>query len=182
MSTQTVVTDPPQPQGQGQYPLTALRPSNITEYQNNADYSAKTGKVAPVYNPAAPVKRWADSSVQPGTFSILTYNTAHLDPSFQKPIVTTINVPSFMAGTVNMPPDSGPIPPSTAGEMLVPIRALLPNEKLVANPFGISVVNTDVLPDAPVAAGGGFTDADRATANATLNKVNALCAFLNVPQ
>src|SRR5690349_2799656 len=71
--------DPPQPAGVGQYPLTTLVPSTIKVYSNRADYQQKTGKAAPDYNPAIPVKRWVDTSVQPGVFAFLSYNTAHLD-------------------------------------------------------------------------------------------------------
>jgi len=181
----SITIDPPQPQGQGQYPLSALMPSTIKEFANQSDYVAKTGKPVPAYNPQLPVKRWIDSSVPAGTFSSLTYNTAHLDPSGQRPIVTQISVPGFLAGQVNILPDSGPIAPSPAGELLVPIRALLPNEILIANPFGISVCNTDIYnPNAPAGAtptsGGGFTDADRATANSTLALVTAIAGAMQL--
>ena len=160
-------TDPPQPQGQGQYSISALIPSAIKTFSNQADYFAKTGKTAPQYNPALPIKAWIDTSA-PAGFAMLTYNTAHLDANGQKPVVTTISMPSFLASAVNLPPDSGPIPHSTAGTYLTPIRALLPNEQLVASPFspnGIGgVVNLDLYnPNPPASAPptGGFTDADR---------------------
>lgn len=114
--TPTTTIDPPQPQGQGQYPLSALVPSYIKVFTNNAVYAARTGKIAPMYNPMLPVKRWLDASVQPGSFAVNQYNTAHLDPSGQKPVVTQIGVAGYLAGTVNMPPDVGPIPASQAGE------------------------------------------------------------------
>lgn len=152
--------DPPPPAGQGQYPLTALTPSFIHVFSSQGDYTSRTGKPSPVYNPAIPIKGWIDTTVSAAGFTLIAYNTAHLDPSFQKPVVTQIQVPNFLAGLVNLPPDSGPIAASTAGSFLTPIRALLPNEKLIASPFGISVVNTDIYdPNPPVAVPAGPTGA-----------------------
>lgn len=163
----TAVVDPPQPVGKGEYPLSALIPSTIKVYANQAAYAA-TDKPVPAYNNAMPIKGWVDTSVKPGTFEMITYNTAHLDTDGQKPVVTTISVPSYLAGTINLPPDNGPQPTNNAGVFPTPIRALLPNEKLIASPFGISVVNTDIYDPAPTPSptGDGFTAADRATLNA----------------
>lgn len=177
MATQTTATqiDPPQPQGQGEYPITALVPSTIQVFQNQAEYTQKTGKPAPAWNPALPKKGWIDTNAPVGTFAMLTYHTAHLDASFQHPIVTDITVPSFLAGTINLPPDTGGYTQSTGGEYLTPIRSLLPNEKLVPRQMGLfDVVNTDIYdPTAPppAAAGGGFTQADRDTLNAIASAI-----------
>lgn len=174
--------DPPQPEG-GEYPLSALVPSTIQVFTGHEDYKTKTGNDAPAFNGQLPVKLWIDKSVRPGSsFQLLTYNTAHLDPSGQKPIVTTISVPGFLASTVNIPPDSGPgSNPTTTETFLTPIRALLPNEQLVANPFGISVVNTDIFnPSAPTPTLGGFTDADRAQASAAFSLLRKIAAAMGV--
>jgi hypothetical protein len=184
--SQTQQIDPSQPVGVGEYPITALIPSNIQTYTNQAEFLAKTGKNAPSWNPALPLKGWVDTAAPTGTFAMLTYNTAHLDKSFQHPVVTQISVPNYLAGTINLPPDSGPFAPSTAGEYLTPIRALLPNEKLVPRQMGLfDVVNTDIYdPTAPPAATGtgsaGFTDADRATLNANTVTLNAIAAAMGI--
>jgi hypothetical protein len=189
-TTPTVTIDPPQPQGQGEYPITALVPSYIKVFTNQADYFAKTGKVAPAYNPILPVKSWIDSNAQSGSITgMMSYSTAHLDAAGQKPVVTTIMLPAFLATSVNLPPDSGPIPPSTAGSYLVPIRPLLPNEQLIASPFGPNgiggVANTDVFnPNPPAAStpssGGGYTDADRTIANQTLALVMKMASGMGM--
>ncbi len=175
--------DPPQPAG-GEYPLSALVPSTIEVFTNHEDYKTKTGKDAPVFNAQLPVKAWIDTSVKQGSsFQLLTYNTAHLDPSGQKPIVTTISVPGFLASTVNLPLDSGPgSNPATVGTFLTPIRALLPNEQLNPREGGqIDVINTDIFnPNAPAPTLGGFTDADRAQAAATFALIGKIAAAVGV--
>jgi hypothetical protein len=161
------IIDPPQPVGVGEYPIDDLVPSTIKVFTNQADYAAKMGKPCPVWNSVLPLKSWIDTA--PASGVMITYNTAHLDPTFQHPIVTQIQVPAFLAGTVNIPPDSGQFTPSSSGQYLTPIRPLLANEKLVPRQMGLfDVVNTDIYdPTAPPAgsgttvAGGSFTDADR---------------------
>jgi len=153
------IIDPPQPEGKGEYPLSDLRPSYITEYSTHEDYEKATGKTA-MSDPRFPKKRWTDS--RPATGPITTYTTAHLDASFQKPVVTQIQISSFMQGIVNMPPDSGVHDPAwdKAGEYLVPIRDLLPGEQLNPRQMGlIDVVNTLIFnpfaPPPPAAGSGG---------------------------
>ncbi len=178
MSTTPTTIDPPQPQGQGQYPITALIPSYIKVYANQADYKAKTGQDAPAFVSFMPKKFWDDTSAPEG-FAMITYNTAHLDPSGQKPVVTTISMPSSFASVVNIPADSPEGQQPKLPEYLTPIRTLEPNEIIVANPFGISVCNTDIYdprnPTAPPAGGGsgggGFNANDRAILTAIANKI-----------
>lgn len=169
--------DPAQPEGLGEYPITKLIPSHIVTFTNQADYTAKTGKPCPSWNSALPVKLWIDTAKATG--SQVTYNTAHLDASFQHPVVTQIQVPSFLVGVANIPPDSGQYEKSSGGEYLTPIRALLPNEKLFPHEMGLfNVVNTDIYdPTGPApSTGGGFTEADRAMLLSNYNMLVRLLA------
>lgn len=173
MATPTVI-DPAQPEGLGEYSIARLIPSTIQVYQGQADYEAKTGKHAPSFVSFMPVKLWADTAA-PAGFTMVTYNTAHLDPSGQKPVVTTISMPSSFAGVVNIPTDNPEGTQPKLQEYLTPIRALLSNEILVANPFGISVCNTDIFnPNQPTpgpSSGDGFNANDRAILTAIANKI-----------
>lgn len=184
MSTTTI--DPPQPQGQGEYPIQKLIPSYIQEFANQADYTSKTGKPAPAWNPALPKKAWIDTSVDPKTFSMVTYHTAHLDATFQHPVVTDIQVPSYLAGSINLPPDSGPYQQANT-EYLTPIRALLPNEQLYNRQMGLfDVLNTDIYnPNAPAAAAasssGGLTADQAAKLDRIVSKVDAIAAAMGIP-
>jgi len=160
--------DPPQPPG-GEYSVSALVPKAILIYTNQADFTMKNnGKPCPAYNPLLPIKRWTDSAVSAAGYSLLTYHTIHLDPSMQNPVQTDIQVPSYLAGIVNIPPDTGPIPPSSAGELLTPMRLLLANEKLNPKEGGlIDVVNLDIFnpfasASGPSTGGAGLTPAEHA--------------------
>lgn len=178
-----IPVDPPQPVGIGEYPIDALIPSNIVAYTGSVDYQNKAGSAAPPYDPNLPVKLWLDKTAAKTGFSAIQYNTIHLDPSFQIPIETQVQVPSYLAARVNIPIDGLPANP-VAGTLLTPRRALLPNEKLNPRQMGlIDVLNTDIFnnqilgstPSSP-SSSGGFTDADRATAantNAMVSKIFA---------
>jgi len=144
--------NPPQPTSP-QYPITALIPSYIQTFTNQADYQQKTGNAAPAYDITKPIKLWIDTSKVSNTQTIVNYNIVTLDASFQKAIMTTLSVPFYVANTPNIPPDSGPTPSNPNGTASTPVRALLPGEVLVASPFGISVQNTNIQP-LPTPAGG----------------------------
>lgn len=186
MATQN--SDPPQPAGQGEYPINALRPSYIREFNNQSEAVAAGMSVS--WNPNLPLKRWVDT--RKAASALIPYNTAHLDASFQHPITVEVQVPSYLAGMLNIPPDSGQYTPSTQGEMLVPIRDLLPNEKLVPRQMGLfDVVNTSIYDPtpAPVAAAGGggvSLTADQVAALAMIPgiaaDVKAIKAAFNPPQ
>lgn len=178
--------DPPQPEGQGEYPITALIPSYIQVFSNQADYKEKTGKDA-MSNPAIPIKSWIDTR-HPAS-ALITYNTAHLDASFQHPVTTPVQIASFLATIVNLPPDTGERDPAwaTDGQYLTPIRDLLPNEKLNPRQMGLfDVVNLDIYNpfpppvNPPPAGGGGFTDADRAVASQTMTLVSKIATEMGL--
>jgi len=181
----TPAIDPPQPEGQGEYPITALVPSYIKQFTNAADYKAQTGKDA-MSDPRIPKKSWIDTR-KPAS-SIIIYHTAHLDASFQHPIETDVQMASFLATIVNLPPDGGERDPAwaTAGEYLTPIRDLLPNEKLNPRQMGLfDVVNLDIYnpfqpAPTPGGSGGGFTDADRAAASQTQTMVNKIVVAMGL--
>ena len=143
-------TDPPQPPG-GEYPLSALKPSYITDYVNQAGYLAATGKPAPAYNAALPSKTWVDTRKGVSPITIESYLTIGLDATNQIPAEPWIQMSDATAVSVNIKPDSGPIDPSTAGSYPVPCRTLLPNERPVLVEGGIvSIVNTDIFDPAPL--------------------------------
>lgn len=176
MATPTVI-DPARPEGLGQYPaIPNLVPSYIKIYDTRTIYKQLTGQDAPPYDPRFPIKNWVDT-LAPTDFQTMTYNTAHLDSTFQHPVMSQISMPSFIASSVNLPPDSGPIPPSTAGQYLTPVRELIQasattkGERFAQgamNAFAISVINLDIFDDqaqnptsTPGTSVGGFTDEDR---------------------
>jgi len=169
------IIDPPQPEGLGEYSIDRLVPSTIKVYMGQADYKAKTGQDAPPFVSFMPIKLWDDTSAPEG-FAMITYHTAHLDPSGQKPVVTDISMPSSFAAVVNIPTDNPEGKQPVGNQYLTPIRALLPNETLVASPFGLSVINNDIDKPAPVPSGGGgtgdgFNPNDRAMLTAMANKI-----------
>lgn len=126
-------TTPAQP-ANPRYPLTEL--GLFPVFASQADYQQKTGKVAPKFDAAQPVKNWADpgAAADPyvgpgqiiGAYILYPVNTAQLAP---------IILPRSVAATVNMAP-----PGWTGGTALqgtpLPLRPLLPNEKLVNQLFG----------------------------------------------
>jgi len=148
----STVPNPPQPTT-GEYPLSALVPSFIHTFTNQADFQAKTGQAPPPYDTSKPIKLWLDTT-KAAAMTTMSYTTAVLDSSFQKAVIQTLQLPEFVANSVNIPPDSGPTPTNTNGTLATPIRPLLPGEILVASPFGISVQNTNVDPVTPVTSGG----------------------------
>jgi hypothetical protein len=190
MNTSTTLIDPPQPSGQGEYSVTMLTPSTIKTFSSQADYKLKTGSDAPAYNPAFPIKRWLDTAAAGDPGGMLTYNVIHVDNS-GKVAESTIMLPAFLVGQVNLTPDSGPIPASSLKPYLIPVRALLPNEQPQPNAFGPegyggvgTICNTDIYnphpPQTPGGAGGGFTDTDRAALTSTQTMVNKIAAAMGL--
>jgi hypothetical protein len=128
--TQTQPTQPNSPQ----YPLNDL--GLFPVFASQADYQQKTGKVAPVFDPSQPVKNWADpgAATDPyvgpgqilGAYILYPANTAQLAP---------IIMPRSVAAMVNMAPAGWTGGTALQGTSL-PLRPLLPNEKLVNTLFG----------------------------------------------
>jgi hypothetical protein len=82
------------------------------------------------------------------------------------PVEEPLNMPAFVATSVNIPPDTGPRPPSI-GSYPTPVRALLPNERPVAAEGGeINIINTDIDDPDPIAT-------IKAGVNRLLRKVGA---------
>ena len=124
------VTQPNSPQ----YPLNDL--GLFPVFASQADYQQKTGKVASAFDPAQPVKNWADAAAAAdpyigpgqiiGAYILYPANTAQLAP---------IILPRSVAATVNMAPAGWTGGTALKGTQL-PLRPLLPNEKLVNTLFG----------------------------------------------
>ena len=157
----STVPNPPQPTT-GEYPLSALVPSFIHTFTNQADFLAKTGQVAPPYDTSKPIKLWIDTTKVSASTTIINYTIAVLDSSDQKAVIETLQLPEFVSNAPNIPPDSGPTPVNTNGTLATPIRPLLPGEVLVASPFGISVQNTNVDPVPVVTPSSGLTAQEHA--------------------
>lgn len=144
-------TNPIQPPG-GEYPLSALKPDYVRSFTNRAGYVAATGKQPPAYSPDAPEKTWDDTRNFQTASQGVDYTIATLDATNQFPVAKLITLPAFVARSVNIKPDSGPVPTSSAGTLPVPIRALLANEELMAHEGGvIDVINTDIFDPNPQA-------------------------------
>lgn len=141
--------NPPQPPG-GEYSLSMLTPTYIREFTNQAGYLKATGKTAPTYNPEFPTKTWDDTrQFMHGTDSV-EYTIAVLDASFQFPVIRHYTISAAVAHSVNIPPEEGPIPPSTAGFYVRPIRSLLSNERPNPREGGlIDIINTDIFDPNP---------------------------------
>lgn len=83
-------------------------------------------------------------------------------------------------GTANPNWVSDPLPPDgihsgvATAEVPVPVRDLLPNEKISANLAGAQIERTDLGGPGPSPAGGSFTDVDRATLADIQRKMNQL--------
>lgn len=183
--TPTTTIDPPQPDA-GEYPIQKLVPSYIREFANQSEYTAKTGKPAPAWNPGLGRKGWIDTSVDPSApFSMKVYHTAHLDDTMQHPIITDIQLPAVFASQVNLPPDSGPYQQSTQKDVLTPIRALLPNEQLFNRQMGLfDVIRLDIYnpfgsgqTPAPT-SGGGLTADQSAKLDRIAAKVDSIAATM----
>lgn len=144
--------DPVQPAGKGEYPLSALVPSFIRQFTNQAGYAKATGKNPPAYNPEIPIKTWDDPRKFTSATLTINYTTIVLDDSAQHAVVRTESMPAFVANSVNIPPDSGPTPGNVAGAYVVPVRPLLPNERPLLREGGlIDIVNTDIDDPDPIA-------------------------------
>jgi hypothetical protein len=128
--SQPQATQPNSPQ----YPLTAL--ALFPLYVSQSDYKRKTGQDAPTFDPTQPVKNWADSGTASTPYSgpgqiIADYIMYPANTAQSAPII----VPLATAGTVNMVPDGWTGGANVKGTAL-PLRPLLPNEKLVNTLFG----------------------------------------------
>jgi len=141
--------NPPQPPG-GEYPLSKLTPTYIREFTNQAGYFKATGKTAAAYNPDLPIKTWDDTRKFGNPTDSVEYTVAILDASMQFPVIRHFTIPVAVAQWVNIPPDEGPIPPSTAGFYTRPIRSLLSNERPNPREGGqIDIINTDIFDPNP---------------------------------
>ncbi len=117
---------------------------------NQAGYTRATGKPCPAYNPTFPIKTWFDNRKFTSPQNTVDYLTARYDPSGQVPSLYPFSLSAAVAASVNIPPDSGPIPPSSAGEYDVPCRDLLPSEILYPREGAlIDVINTNVFDPDP---------------------------------
>jgi len=156
--------DPPQPPG-GEYPLSALVPSFIRQFPNQAAYQKVTGNAPKPYDNTQPDKLWDDTRKFTSPTNTVDYNTEVLN-SAGLPVEEPLLMPAFVAASVNIPPDTGPRPPSI-GSYPTPVRALLPNERPVAGEGGeINIINTDIDDPDPIAT-------IKAGVNRLLRKVGA---------
>lgn len=121
-----------------QYPISDLY--LFTNYVDRAAYLAAAGTQAPPFNPALPIKGWADPS--PGGQPYLMFD-AGAPPAY----TVELSVPASAAGTVNLP-----------GAYGYPTYAETPTDAILAGPYG---------PIGPIPANEVCIEADaRAMANA----------------
>ena len=131
-------------------------------YADREDYKKKTGKEAPPYNPALPVKTWEDPAA--ASKRVVTYFYATWD-RVNAPKVESIDFSGRYAAQLNLLPENFTAftdeEKKNAADMIpIPIRELLPHEALVGDMFaGILVRDTTVEPKG---GAGSFSSADRA--------------------
>jgi hypothetical protein len=119
-----------------------------------ASYRATFGIDAPPFNPARPVKTWFDSTADTSQYdNVAVYRVLGSDAAGQ-PALRQLVIPAAEAAAVNLP-ENGAGSGLAARQM--PLRALLSNERLQAEPQGVMVVRTGLGRDND----GGFTAADR---------------------
>lgn len=108
-------------------------------YDNPADYTAKTGKPCPVFDPTKSTKRWSrpmlpgeKAARYVGPFNILAINEANGDALLNeegKPYTEPVGFTAEAASAVNIPtPGFGSGAP--LAEILCPVRDLAPEEEL----------------------------------------------------
>lgn len=138
---------PTQPRGAAEYDISALYLPQIRVYRNVEDYLLRNGFSPRGFNPLLPVKLWDDPSAQQAGSTQITYNVVEFS-SPGAPVVMPLTLSPAEALNANIPPP----PPYQVGQpstppmiRSVPIRALLPNEKLLAGPAqSVKVVNMDL--------------------------------------
>lgn len=122
-------------------------------YQTREDYTAKTGKECPIFNPMLPVKHWEDPNVfdREGGRPVVSYDVIAIHPTtngilideYGKPYYEKMTMQTVHAAVVNIPPKRAGTPdvvdPRTgrtyAGEVRMPLRPLNYDEEIIVGGF-----------------------------------------------
>jgi hypothetical protein len=153
---------------QPKYPITSLY--LFKTYQTREEYQADTGQEPPAWNPYRQPKTWFDPKAKLSPSRKVVYEHAlatdsdtgsFLLDSKGRPYLDALVLDRDEAATVNIPPRGmgmTNVPGADVPEVVVPMRALEPNEELFVDVGGLPMVkNTDLYPKLEV----GFTQADR---------------------
>lgn len=148
-------------------------------YQTREEFEAKTGAKAPPFNPAWPVKSWADPAAAASSKRSIVYeNVLALADSGRplvdgdgRPMLEPLILPREQAATINIPVKdfTGQIPETaTIGfEIPVPCRALVEGERLLIGFGGLVYVEQKSEETTPIS----FSLEDRKLLHAIAKKL-----------
>jgi hypothetical protein len=126
------------------------------------------GLADPPYDKTKRPKYWKDPAPVSDPTVFKQYLIFHQSPVDGSWIITNIYMMAVEAAVTNFP-DAMPEPAPTLPAWEMPVRALLPNEKLLPTPFGLLIQRTD-LPTQPVA----WTQADADLLQTVAKKVQRI--------